>query len=187
MNRSSGIIGESIVRNVKICGLYTYIVLLFGCAAQNQTGYMPDQYLVPNNQSFESGFVGVILTKQEDGLQTMLYLGSDVATQTLLGTEIVETFYRYGWMQVTRADANNHTEVDIVCRLGALSSEVSVQCLSDSRVAPGESTGSVTVDNVTIARVGGIERARNAVVSLVDRQRTIVVNEAVRIRLQQGG
>lgn len=143
--------------------------------------------ILPSYAAQDQNFAGLVMTKQADGLQTVLYLGSDVATETLLGTEIYETFLQHGWTQVTHADANNQTEIDVVCRIGASETTVSAQCLSDSNVAPAKATGSITVNQVTIDRVGGIERARNAAVSLVDRQRIIVVNEAVRKRQSQYG
>lgn len=172
----------------------TLSTLLGGCATMQDQNvrYMPGQnhgqYGVGNNENEQLAAMqcpGLLLTKRQDNLQTLLCLGNEVATETPLGTEILETFYGQDWSQVTHADAGNQTEIDVLCRLGALGETVSAQCLSDSNVAPAKSTGSIKINEVTVARVGGIERARNAVVGLVDRQRILVVNEAVRKRQSQ--
>jgi hypothetical protein len=185
MKWSSGITEDKNVRNLKICKLCIGIIVLglSGCATTTHS-IMPNQEM--NHQFGEEtqSAGGLVLTKREDGLQTVLYLGSDVATKTVVGFEIYDTFRRHGWIQVTHADASNDTEADVICRLGGHDITISAQCFTNGRVAQTPpATGSVTVDQNIIDQIG-IDRVRNALVDLVMRQRTIVVNMAVEKRLQ---
>lgn len=178
---------KSSLRKVSGIVLVLAVLMLFGCATtQNQNiGYMPGQQSQPimnsygsqGNQSPDRNFVGVVLAKRIENLQTVLYLGSDVAT--LAGVEVYDTFKQCGWSQVTHADAHNQTEIDILCRLGASGERISAQCLSDSRVAPAQSTGTIEFSGANIARVGGIDRARSAIVALLNRQHSNTVSKAV--------
>lgn len=179
---------------LKLGIVFVLMSMTAGCATNGSYGYAPyvneykgynaNQGLHQHDMSSAIPAMGLVMRKEEsEHMQIMLFIAPEVGRQ--VGVEMFDTLKQHGFVQVTSADVSNDTEVDVICRLGADSSQIAVECRTISlRIKTPLSTGSIALDQ-NIMNKYGPERIRNAVATMVDEKYVEVVNTAVEILSKQ--